>query len=104
MNNKWLEKIYMALDKLTAKSGPIVVTNITAISPEQLDALQPGDHVVKKTGNQKHLYTVSYKGDGVGEGICMTYVAAGLVETVSYDYTENGWVYNSTDKSTLTVD
>ena len=80
------------------------VTDITAIKGSDLDMLNVGDMVAKKTGKQKHLYTVSYKGEGVGEGICLTYVAAGLVETVSYDFTVNGWVYNSTDKCTLTVD
>jgi hypothetical protein len=28
----------------------------------------------------------------------MTYTDASLIETVSYDFTANGWVYNSTDK------
>jgi hypothetical protein len=53
--------------------------------------------VVKITGTQKHGYTVSYKGEGVGEGICMTYTDASLIETVSYDFTADGWNYNSTD-------
>jgi hypothetical protein len=80
------------------------VTDITAIPATVLDKLNCGDKVAKVTGKQKHLYTVSYKGEGVGEGICLTYVAAGLIETVSYDYTVTGWVYNSTDKCTIQVD
>ena len=80
------------------------VTNITAIPAAILNDLKCGDKVAKITGKQKHLYTVSYKGDGVGEGICLTYVAAGLIETVSYDFTATGWVYNSTDKCTIQVD
>lgn len=80
-----------------------VVTDITEISADQLDALNAGDTVVKKTGNQYHTYTVSYKGEGAGEGICLTYVAAGLIETVSYDRTESGWSYNSTDKCIIDV-
>ena len=79
----------------------VEVTNITEIDGSVLDSLECGDVVVKITGNQKHLYHVSYKGKGIGEGICLTYVAAGLVETVSYDLTEDGWAYNSTDKSIL---
>ena len=78
----------------------VEVLDITAIDGGVLDSLECGDQVAKVTGVQKHLYTVSYKGEGVGEGICLTYVAAGLIETVSYDRTANGWVYNSTDKST----
>ena len=89
-------------DVLLALSGsaPIEVTDITAMTAEQLDALNVGDKVVKVTGAQKHLYLVSYKGDGVGEGICLSYNAAGYGETVSYDRTESGWAYNSTDVKT----
>ncbi len=93
-NGKWQDQ----------KDNNPEVTDITAIPSSLLNSLKCGDSVVKITGKQKHLYNVSYKGDGVGEGICLTYVDAGLVETVSYDYTANGWVYNSTDKSTLEVD
>jgi len=80
------------------------VTDITSIPGEVLDALKCGDQVAKITGVQRHLYTVSYKGEGAGEGICLTYVAAGLIETVSYDRTADGWAYNSTDKCTISVD
>lgn len=80
------------------------VSDITSIAGSVLDVLECGDQVLKVTGNQRHLYNVSYKGVGVGEGICLTYVDAGTVETVSYDYTVDGWVYNSTDHTTLTPD
>ena len=93
----WLEQIYNALSGAPGYQR-FEVTDITSVDGTTLDALQCGDQVVKITGKMKHLYTVSYKGEGVGQGICLTYVAAGLVETVSYDFTENGWVYNSTDK------
>ena len=83
-----------------AGAAPIEVTDITKLTAEQLDALNVGDKVVKVTGVQKHLYLVSYKGDGVGEGICLSYNAAGYGETVSYDRTESGWAYNSTDVKT----
>ena len=75
--------------------------DITALTAEQLDAMKVGDVVVKITGKQKHLYHVSYKGDGAGEGLCITYVDASVVETVSYDRTDSGWAYNSTDKTPL---
>ena len=74
--------------------------DITALDGDVLDALRCGDQVVKITGNQRHLYVVTYKGEGAGEGICLTYVAAGYGETVSYDRTANGWAYNSTDVKT----
>lgn len=77
---------------------PVEVTDITEIDGAILDSLQVGDKVAKVTGKQKHLYLVTYKGDGVGEGICLTYHDASVIETVSYDFTADGWVYNSTDK------
>ena len=79
----------------------VEVEDITAIPADVLDSLECGDVVVKKTGNQRHAYWVSYKGDGAGEGICLTYVDASVVETVSYDRTDEGWAYNSTDKTPL---
>lgn len=78
----------------------IEVEDITAMTAEQLDALEVGDKVIKVTGKQRHLYLVSYKGEGAGEGICLSYNAAGYGETVSYDRTESGWAYNSTDVKT----
>ena len=44
---------------------------------------------------QKHNYIVTYKEEK--HGICLSYYAAGYLETVSYDYTNGHWVYNSTD-------
>ena len=79
-------------------------TDITALDGEVLDALRCGDQVVKRTGNQLHVYVVSYKGEGVGEGLCLTYADASTVETVSYDRGESGWSYNSTDKGSIPAD
>lgn len=79
----------------------VEVEDITAIPADMLDSLECGDVVVKKTGNQRHAYWVSYKGDGAGEGMCLTYTDASVVETVSYDRTDEGWAYNSTDKTPL---
>ena len=62
----------------------------------QLNALKVGDVVEKKTGNQKHCYVVSYKEEK--HGICLTYVdGSGYMETISYDYVDGSWVYNSKD-------
>lgn len=85
---------------IAAVSGSVAVevSDITDIDGAVLDALNVGDKVVKVTGKQKHLYHVSYKGDGVGEGLCLTYADASVIETVSYDFTADGWAYNSTDK------
>ena len=85
---------------INAALAPMEVSDITAMTAEQLDALECGDKVIKVTGKQRHLYLVSYKGEGAGEGICISYNAAGYGETVSYDRTESGWAYNSTDIKT----
>lgn len=120
----WLKQIYDAIKSLSLstsqndwaetnpespayiKNKPNVpvryeVDDITAIDGEVLSALKCGDQVVKRTAAMLHLYVVSYKGAGVGQGICLTYVDASRVETVSYDFTEDGWVYNSTDVTPL---
>ena len=94
----------LSRNKKVLSAERLEVTDITALTGAQLDSLYVGDVVIKVTGKQKHLYRISYKGEGVGEGICLTYVAAGLIETVSYDLTVDGWVYNSTDKCTINVD
>lgn len=86
------------LTELVKGAVPVEVTDITAIDGKILDSLKVGDKIVKVTGKQGHLYQVSYKGAGVGEGICLTYVDASVIETVSYDYNDEGWAYNSTDK------
>ena len=72
------------------------VEDITGLTDELLDSLEVGDKVAKKTGTAKHLYTVTYK-DAENGGLCLTYADAANVETVSYDHTESGWAYNSTD-------
>ena len=73
----------------------VEVTDITALTNAQCEALQCGGVLIKVTGNQKHRYVVSYKEDK--KGMCLTYTDASVVETVSYDYTDSNWVYNSTD-------
>ena len=88
------------LSALAAAAAPIEVDDITALTGDQLDALEVGAKVAKKTGTAKHLYVVSYK-DAENGGLCLTYTDASTVETVSYDHTESGWAYNSTDKGSI---
>lgn len=73
--------------------------DITNLGDKICKALKCGDIVVKKTGNQRHSYRVSYKENN--QGLCLTYCDASCVETVSYDYIEGHWVYNSTDITPL---
>ena len=74
-------------------------SEIEAISSDILKQLECGDAVIKCTGKQKHLYLVSYKGEGAGEGICLTYTACGYIETLSYDFnaTTKKYEFNSKD-------
>ena len=85
---------------LASAAAPIEVADITGLTDEQLDSLNVGDKVAKKTGTAQHLYVVSYK-DAENGGLCLTYTDASTVETVSYDHTESGWAYNSTDKTNI---
>lgn len=102
----------MITDKLTKNIKEIVaayqageigakveVANITAIDGAILTDLKAGDIVVKQTGDQRHTYVVTYKEEN--KGICLSYFDAGYLETVSYDYVTNAWVYNSTDVVTV---
>lgn len=98
--NNITEPVYKRLKKdidavKESSSAVIEASNITALSDDELNALKVGDVVQKITGEQKHCYIVSYKQEE--HGICLTYVDAGYMETVSYDYIDGHWVYNSTD-------
>lgn len=73
------------------------ITNIQSLTDEQINELKAGDIVLKKTGDQTHAYIVSYKEEG--QGICLTYADATYLETISYDYIECHWVYNSKDST-----
>lgn len=75
------------------------VNKINEIDNEILENLRAGDIVIKHTDNQEHAYRVTYKEEH--KGICISYYDASCVETVSYDYVEGHWVYNSTDVTTF---
>ena len=90
------------LTALAGASAPIRVTDITKLTNAQLDALNVGDKVVKVTGQDEHLYWVTYKAK-TGGGICLTYFDALNTETASYDRTESGWEFNSFDKGSIPV-
>ena len=92
-------KYVIGTSGVTSLSG---ITDMTKLTDDQCNALECGDIVLKKTGNQYHSYRVSYKEKNTG--LCLTYVDATSVETISYDYTGGHWVYNSIDHTTLTPD
>ena len=70
------------------------VSNITALTGDQIDALRAGDVVIKSDSTGKHAYKVSFKGSA---GICLTYADCENVETVAYEKKNNQWAYDSTD-------
>ena len=100
-NREFSQEMGPIIESILALVTPVAAADITDLTDEQLDALNVGDKVAKKTGTAEHLYTVTYK-DAENGGICLTYMDASVVETVSYDHTESGWAYNSTDKTPLT--
>ena len=87
------------VEEIDTRDVTLEVTNIKALTKAQCEKLKCGDKVLKKTGNQRHLYLVTYKEHHVG--MCLSYVDASVVETQSYDYSGNTWVYNSEDKTPL---
>lgn len=78
----------------------IEVTDITALTAEQLDALRNGDLVIKITGNQKHTYWVSYKDEVKGE-LSLVYADHQNAEEVYYEKVEGTWTYIQTDITTI---
>ena len=95
-NRELSQEMGPIIESILALIAPEPATDITDLTDAQLDALNVGDKVAKKTGTAEHLYTVTYK-DAENGGLCLTYVDASVVETVSYDHSESGWAYNSTD-------
>ena len=66
---------------------------------DEINSLSCGDIVIKNESGNKHTYVVTYKEDN--QGICLTYTDATYLETVSYDYIDGNWTYNSTDTMPL---
>ena len=95
-NREFSQELPKILEAMLGLTEPAKATDITELTNDELDALNVGDKVAKKTGTAEHLYVVSYK-DAENGGLCLTYTDASVVETVSYDHTESGWAYNSTD-------
>ena len=93
------DKLVQILSRFALKQNTptiIEVTDITALTDEQLDALRNGDMVVKVTGTQKHTYTVTYKDETAGE-LLLTYCDWQNVEGVYYEKQEGVWTYIQTD-------
>ena len=72
-----------------------VVTDMTALTSAQCEALECGDVVIKEDSTGRHAYMVSFK--KAGTGMCITYTDCENVETVAYNCAEGVWTYDSTD-------
>lgn len=99
MRQMFSEKEIVKLVEELLKNRVMKVENMAQLTDEQCGALKCGDVIVKRDASGDHAYHVSFQKDNVG--LCITYVDASRVETVSYDYTEGHWVYNSTDITPL---
>ncbi len=91
------EQLKQILSLFALKAGTpavIKVTDITALTADQLEALRCGDHVIKVDSTGEHCYIVSFKGN---TGRCLTYTDCENVETVAYEKTGDVWAYDSTD-------
>lgn len=78
----------------------IEVSNIEALTADQLDALRAGDIVVEISGNKKHSYLVSYKDATNGE-LSLTYSDHSNVEEVYYEKADGTWAFNVKETTTL---
>ena len=74
-------------------AGTTPVTDITKLSGDQLDQMQPGNIVIKNDETGGHAYICTYKGPG---GLCLTYADCENVETVAYTKTGATWSYDDT--------
>lgn len=91
------DKLAQILSRFAQKASTpsrISVTDITALTAAQLEALRCGDQVIKVDDSGEHCYIVSFKG---ATGRCLTYTDCENVETVAYEKTGDTWAYDSTD-------
>lgn len=98
MNKNELNNIVLPVYKVLKKETANVYVasgSVEELGDEDLNILKAGDIVEKTTGKQRHTYIVTYKEEK--HGICLSYFNAGYTETVSYDYVDGHWVFNSKD-------
>ena len=79
-----------------------ISANPEALTAEQLAALNIGDQVIKTSGNEKHIYTVSYK-DATKHEIALVYADVHTVEEIYYEQDGSG-NWKSAIKETQNLD
>ena len=80
----------------------IEVSDITALTATQLNALKTGDVVVKVATDKKYAYTVAYKDETVGE-LNLVYADNQSVICVQYKKVSGSWTYDETNTSNIGV-
>lgn len=99
LNGSWSMGSESWSSKANVSSTPqtTLVTDITALTAEQLNALKLGDIVIKSLdgGYNNHTYTVSYKNGSLGE-CSLVYSSYDMIEEVSYKKVNNAWTYIET--------
>ena len=95
---------YLSIEELRRVANDLLtcafaVGDVKALTSAECERLKCGNIVIKRDDSGEHAYLVTYKKDKVG--ICLTYMDATYVETISYDYREGEWVYNSMDTASL---
>lgn len=79
------------------------VSDITALTGEQIGSLKAGYVVNKVTGGKKHSYVVKYKKEDPGE-MSLVYCDHENVEEVYYEKRNGSWTYVQTDNTPIAAD
>ena len=90
-------------DKVQNMIIAMSVTDITALTGEQIDSLEAGYVVNKVTGGKKHSYVIKYKKDDPGE-MSLVYCDHENVEEVYYEKRNGSWTYVQTDITPIAAD
>ena len=88
---KAIQKSHLAQDvqDILDAAPQKISANPEALTAEQLASLKVGDQVIKTSGNQKHIYTVTYK-DETAHEIALVYDDVHTVEEIYYEQDGSG--------------
>lgn len=97
LNGTWSMGSESWSSKANVSSTPqtIPVTDITALSNDQVTSLRIGDLVVLNNNNSYYTYSVSQKSDSLGT-FSLVYSSYDKIEEVLYEKVGNVWSYTQT--------
>lgn len=97
VNGTWSRSSEYWSSKANVSSTPqtISVTDITALSNNQVTSLRIGDLVVLNNNNSYYTYSVSQKSDSLGT-FSLVYSSYDKIEEVLYEKVGNVWSYTQT--------